>query len=205
MSDSELEHKLGIRLATHRFLVTIHPETASRRSSKDLVGSILGALDQFPDASIVFTAPNPDPGHEVISKAIKEFVKSKSNSVYVESLGHRGYLSMMLRSTVVIGNSSSGVMEAPIAGVPSIDVGDRQKGRVSHDTIWRSSADVESIRSAIFHTLQYAAKPGSTNAPSHQELSVSGKILATLLSEQLIISPKAKGFVDFETQATNPR
>lgn len=202
MSESELEDMLGIKLATQRFLVTVHPETASTLSPQQLVGSILGALKNLPEASIVFTAPNPDPGHDSISEAIKDFVQSRGNSVYVESLGHTGYLSMMLASTIVIGNSSSGVLEAPIVGVPSIDVGDRQKGRATNGTIWRSKADVESIGAAISHGLQYATNNALTTTPEPQGGSVSAKVVSRLIHQLSLLSLTAKSFIDIDPRAS---
>ena len=202
MSESELEDVLGIKLATQRFLVTVHPETASTLSPRQLVGSVLGALENFPEASIVFTAPNPDPGHESISDAIKGFVQSRGNSVYVESLGHRGYLSMMLASSLVLGNSSSGVLEAPIAGVPSIDVGDRQKSRAVNGTIWRSAVDAESIAAAIAHGLHHATSEALTKTSEPQGGSVSAKIVSSLINQQSLLSLTAKSFTDLESRAS---
>jgi UDP-hydrolysing UDP-N-acetyl-D-glucosamine 2-epimerase len=196
MSETDLEDMIGIKLAPQRFLVTVHPETASSFSPQHIVDPILGALDKFPDVSIVFTAPNPDPGHESISRAIKEFVQSHKNSVYVESLGHRGYLSMMLASTIVIGNSSSGVLEAPIAGVPSIDVGERQKGRVSTSSIHKSPAAQDSIYSLIIGILNGQAL-GSLPEPSPVEaLTVGRKITQSILNQLKTPGLNKKVFFD---------
>jgi UDP-hydrolysing UDP-N-acetyl-D-glucosamine 2-epimerase len=197
LTKAELEQIVGITLLPQNFLVTIHPETSTTLSPEKLVGSVLGALENFPDASIVFTAPNPDPGHQAISSAIQKFVYSRPNSVLVESLGPRGYLSMMLQSTLVLGNSSSGVLEAPIAGVPSIDVGDRQKGRTTHETILKCPADCQGIQAAISSILGELAGATPLWRIEKRE-TVSGKIVATILESVGEIASRTKKVIESE-------
>jgi UDP-N-acetylglucosamine 2-epimerase len=174
---------LGTAFSKQIFLVTIHPETSSSTTPEKLVNSVLEALDSFPEASIVFTSPNPDPGHEQISKAIQEFVKTRDNCVLVDSLGHRAYLSLMLQSTIVIGNSSSGVLEAPIAGIPAIDVGDRQKGRVSHKGVRQCPADSASIRVAISDFLELSREGTAFPTEPLDENTVSQRILRLIINQ----------------------
>jgi UDP-hydrolysing UDP-N-acetyl-D-glucosamine 2-epimerase len=181
MDRPELEQMLGMALSKQIFLVTIHPATFSSITPEQLVNPVLEALDSFPEASIVFTSPNPDPGHEQISQAIQEFVRTRDNCVLVDSLGHRGYLSLMLQSTIVIGNSSSGVLEAPIAGIPSIDVGDRQKGRIAqNNSIGHCATDPADILAEIHKFLDFA--PRSARGDLHRDSinSVSSKIVDVL-------------------------
>jgi UDP-hydrolysing UDP-N-acetyl-D-glucosamine 2-epimerase len=183
MTRPELEQMLGTALSKQIFLVTIHPETSSSTTPEKLVNSVLEALDSFPEASIVFTSPNPDPGHEQISKAIQEFVKTRDNCVLVDSLGHRAYLSLMFQSTIVIGNSSSGVLEAPIAGIPAIDVGDRQKGRVSQKGVRQCPADSASIKVAISDFLELS-RVGTVFPPEPlDENTVSQRILRLIINQ----------------------
>jgi UDP-hydrolysing UDP-N-acetyl-D-glucosamine 2-epimerase len=196
MARPDIEQMLGIALAKHTFLVTLHPETLSSTTPEQLVNSVLEALDGFPEASIVFTAPNPDPGHEVISKAIQVFVNKRENCVFVDSLGHRGYLSLMLQSTIVIGNSSSGVLEAPIAGVPSIDVGERQKGRVSSKGISQVSGDGARIQSAISEILELSKAGEKNTVEPSDETPVSQKIVELIVSQLTSQGLANKAFVD---------
>ena len=196
MARPDIEQMLGIALAKHTFLVTLHPETSSLTTPEQLVNSVLEALDGFPEASIVFTAPNPDPGHEVISKAIQVFVNKRENCVFVDSLGHRGYLSLMLQSTIVIGNSSSGVLEAPIAGVPSIDVGERQKGRVSSKGISQVSGDGARIQSAISEILELSKAGEKNTVEPSDETPVSQKIVELIVSQLTSQGLANKAFVD---------
>lgn len=200
MSKTELEEIVGITLLPQNFLVTIHPETSTTLGPEKLVGSVLAALKNFPDASIVFTAPNPDPGHQAISSAIQEFVSSTPNSVMVDSLGPRGYLSMMLQSALVLGNSSSGVLEAPIVGIPSIDVGDRQKGRTAQETITKVSVDSRKIHGAISAVLSQPVTEKQLIRVEFEELKVSSKITAIVLDALASKELRAKSFVDLGMQ-----
>ena len=198
LSKAELEQIVGITLLPQIFLVTLHPETSTTLSPEKLVGSVLAALENFPEASIVFTAPNPDPGHQAISTAIQEFVDSRPNCVLVESLGPRGYLSMMLQSSLVLGNSSSGVLEAPLAGVPSIDVGDRQKGRTVPETTHKVSADSQEIDAVISSVLSQSVTDKQLGGSELEERKVSSKIVAIVLDVLAINGLNAKAFVDLE-------
>lgn len=196
MSKIELEQMVGLQLLPQNILVTLHPETASPAGSEKLVGAVLGALENFPDASIVFTSPNPDPGHEAIYTAIKKFVSSRPNSILVKSLGPRGYLSMMLHSSIVLGNSSSGVLEAPIVGVPSIDVGDRQKGRSSKKTIRKCLPEIESVQTAISETLDQTYEHSSLHLNKRQDPMVSARIVEIMMADLERGSLYRKEFID---------
>jgi GDP/UDP-N,N'-diacetylbacillosamine 2-epimerase (hydrolysing) len=196
MSKSELEQLVGISLMPQNFLVTLHPETSSSTSPQQLASAVLGALEGFPDASIVFTAPNPDPGHAEISKSIQEFVKLRPNSVLVKSLGPRGYLSMMIHSSVVLGNSSSGVLEAPLAKIPSIDVGDRQKGRTSQKTIHKCAPEIADIQNAISAALDHPSDHWILGSNRRERSTVSLKIIEILIAHLKGDNLIRKVFVD---------
>jgi len=188
MTKAELEQLLGITLLPQNLLVTIHPETSTAQSPEKLVSSVLDALGKFPEASFVFTGPNPDPGHQTISSAIQDFVSSTPNCVMVGSLGPRGYLSMMLQSTLVLGNSSSGVLEAPIAGVPSINVGDRQQGRVGEQIgITHCAADSTKIEEAISSVLNNHKGFPDARSLLFAEKTVSSRIVEIIESVDLAV------------------
>ena len=201
LSKTELEEMVGLKLMSQNFLVTLHPETSSLTSSRQLVSAVLGALQRFPDASIVFTAPNPDPGHEEITNYIQEFVRFRQNSVFVNSLGPRGYLSMMIQSTLVLGNSSSGVLEAPLVEIPSIDVGDRQKGRTSQKTILRCLPEIESIQNAISAVLDQPLDHRAVGSKKWEQPMVSQKIVELLKTHLKGGNLYRKVFVDLGNEA----
>lgn len=111
------------------FLITYHPVTAA---NEDATEDLLKVLSEYPDACQIITMPNSDPGHEKIFRALKAYAKGKDNVYLTTSLGFTKYLSCMQICDVVIGNSSSGIIEAPFMGTPTLNIGVRQKGRL-HD------------------------------------------------------------------------
>lgn len=135
MGRDELENDLGIILGSPLLLVTYHPVTLEENSEEDF-GILLKALDSFPDATILFTLPNADTGGRVIMEMIHRYVDSNPGRCRVfASLGQRRYLSLLKYCDAVIGNSSSGLTEAPSFGIPTINIGNRQKGRLRASSV----------------------------------------------------------------------
>ena len=186
MSTKDLEGLLDFKLRDVNLLVTVHPETLSSFSPQQLIDSILGPLGELEEVGIVFTAPNPDPGHVIISDSIRKFVESHSNSVFVESMGHRAYLSLMLQSKAVIGNSSSGILEAPLARIPSLNVGGRQTGRIMATSVHQCDAKPSAVRAALQSVLSSnsGGSPSLASTPSGHE-TVSAKIIRTIKQTNL--------------------
>lgn len=148
----EFEEAIGFKLAKPSFLVTYHPETLESRNN-DSIAALLEALDRFPQSQIIFTGSNADPGGRAISETIARYVAARpARTILCQSLGQQLYLTALTHVDVVIGNSSSGIIEAPAAGVPTVNIGDRQKGRL------RSSAiiDCDPTISAIFASIERA-------------------------------------------------
>jgi N-acetylneuraminate synthase/UDP-hydrolysing UDP-N-acetyl-D-glucosamine 2-epimerase len=127
-----LEKKLGFTLGKISFLVTFHPVTLDGASSKSQVQELLSALDAFPSAKIIFTYPNADPDNAAIRRMLKDYAeKNASRCLLRESFGQELYLSLLSCASVMIGNSSSGLIERPSFKKPTVNIGDRQKGRLS--------------------------------------------------------------------------
>ena len=122
-----IQKKLGIKKKNNYFLVTFHPVTLSRNYED--INNVLKVVSNFNDFYIIFTAPNIDHGNIKIIKKIKNFVKKNSNAIFFKNLGQLVYFSLMKYSKCVIGNSSSGIIEAPSLNIPILNIGDRQKGR----------------------------------------------------------------------------
>jgi UDP-hydrolysing UDP-N-acetyl-D-glucosamine 2-epimerase len=154
VSREELEQTLGMALTDPVFLVTYHPETACDRDQEAAIGQMAAALDAFPQARIVITGVNADPGNIAISRALECFASSRRDRVrLVSSLGQLRYLSLMRIAAAVIGNSSSGVVEAPVVGVPTVNIGDRQRGRYRARSVVDCAPDVSAITAAIHRVL----------------------------------------------------
>lgn len=150
LSKEELSTTLSIQLNFPLFLITYHPTTLKPDSITYECNEVLSAIDTIKDGTLVFTAAGADTGGQLINEMIVNYVnRKKNNSYFYHSLGSRIYLSLMKLSSLVIGNSSSGVIEAPLLKIPSVNIGDRQKGRIMPSSVIQCSNDKESIVRAI--------------------------------------------------------
>ena len=135
MSSDELRQNLdGFDIDPERtLLVTYHPETNDYASTPaQRFEALLQALDRFPNCNVILTGTNNDAGAEGIRSLAAEYAAANDGRVLtVESLGARRYLSAMARCAAVVGNSSSGIIEAPSMHIPTVDIGGRQAGRLA--------------------------------------------------------------------------
>jgi len=150
LSRSSFEKSIDFKLGKKNFLITYHPVTLEDRSSEECFGELLSVLDGLRDACFIFTKANADGGGRVINQMIDEFVeKHVNNSVAFVSLGQLRYLSAIQFMDGVIGNSSSGLIEVPCFNVGTINIGDRQKGRIRGESVIDCVPEKESIRKAL--------------------------------------------------------
>ena len=129
ISKKKKENKLRIKFRLKNFIVTYHPETLSSTQDKKLK-IIFKSLSSFNNCSFFFTSSGNDEGADLINKMIKNYVKSRSNMYFFKSLGQTNYFSLMKHVDGVIGNSSSGIYEVPSFKKGTVNIGDRQKGRL---------------------------------------------------------------------------
>ena len=127
---AELEAALGFTLGKRNLLVTLHPETLGAASSATAIAQLLDALSTLEDTHLIFTLPNSDNGGHIISDHIHAFVAKNPHAIAYEALGQSRYLSCLAHCDAVIGNSSSGIMEAPSFQKPTVNMGQRQRGRL---------------------------------------------------------------------------
>lgn len=150
MEKEELEQSLNFEVNSSTILVTYHPVTLSPDNVEKDIDAFLLVLDERTDLRIIFTMPNSDTGGHVIMEKINQFVNKHSDRACVfKSLGYKRYLSTMKYVGAVVGNSSSGVVEAPSFHIPTLDIGERQKGRIAADSVYHCSPDVDSIRAGL--------------------------------------------------------
>jgi len=149
LAREELEDAIGLKLGSKNLLVTFHPVTLDEDSAWVQMQELLEALRSLGDTRLIFTMPNADTGNKKIAALIKEFVADHAGAVAFPSLGQLRYLSCMQHVDAVVGNSSSGLLEAPSFKKATINIGDRQKGRVQAESVIDCAADKDSIRSAI--------------------------------------------------------
>ena len=138
-------------------LVTFHPATLEKINYENQIKSLLKALNKFKEIGIVFTSTNIDPGSNKISRLIKDFISKNKNSIMIKSLGGEDYYSLIQKVDCVVGNSSSGIMEAPFLRTPTINIGNRQKGRLMSKSIINTNYNYNSIYSAL-KTILYKKK-----------------------------------------------
>jgi UDP-N-acetylglucosamine 2-epimerase (non-hydrolysing)/GDP/UDP-N,N'-diacetylbacillosamine 2-epimerase (hydrolysing) len=146
----ELEQDTGLDLADGYFLVTYHPVTLSDEDPAKAVGELLAALDKFPSHRVVITGVNADSGWNSISRSFSEYIKANTDRVSLHtSLGRLRYLSAMKHAAAVIGNSSSGIVEAPAMKVPTVNIGERQRGRVRATSVIDCAEKADNITAAV--------------------------------------------------------
>jgi UDP-N-acetylglucosamine 2-epimerase (non-hydrolysing)/GDP/UDP-N,N'-diacetylbacillosamine 2-epimerase (hydrolysing) len=154
LNRESFEEFVDFRLGEKSCIVTYHPVTLSDTSPAEPFRELLVALDDIPDLRIVFTKCNADTEGRVINQMIEEYVADhKERSRVFTSLGQRRYLSALHHVDAVVGNSSSGIIEAPAIPVPTVNLGDRQGGRLRADSVIDCDEERESIRSAVEQAL----------------------------------------------------
>jgi GDP/UDP-N,N'-diacetylbacillosamine 2-epimerase (hydrolysing) len=180
LSLEELSVKFGIKFKKRNFLVTFHPETIGPQDSDAQIDHLIESLKRLKkelnnDCTIIFTMPNADPGYQPIRNKIEKLVAENRENIYAfETLGMKNYISLLSYMTAVIGNSSSALIEAPALKIPTIDIGNRQKGRLTAPSVFNCSCTSEEIFSTITKVLMTNGKINFTS-PYCQAL-VSTKI-----------------------------
>lgn len=152
LSRHELEDEFNLELSDQPFLlVTYHPVTLAHERQESHVNELMAALDQC-GLPVIFTMTNADPGHKEIQAAIENYLAKHPSAQLVANLGTQGYFSMMALATAMVGNSSSGIIEAASFKLPVVNIGDRQAGRVRPPNV----IDVKSDREHIIRGIQKA-------------------------------------------------
>lgn len=150
LSKDELEKSIKFEFKDKVALVTFHPVTLEDDTAKIQFKNLLNALNTIKDLRIIFTKANSDTAGRIINKMIDEYASSnKKNTIAFISMGQLRYLSAMKYANIVIGNSSSGIIEAPSFKIPTVNIGDRQKGRVQSKTTINCNTTEEEIKKAI--------------------------------------------------------
>ncbi len=144
-----LEASLDFKLGSRNLLITFHPVTLEGQSSGRQMAELLDALGELKDTHLIFTMPNADTGGRELASMVNAFVATHPNARVYSSLGQLRYLSCMKLVDGVIGNSSSGLAEAPSMGVGTVDIGDRQKGRLAAASVIHCQPEKSSILRAV--------------------------------------------------------
>ena len=199
MSKEEIEKEVKFKLDNQTILVTYHPVTLGSHTAEQDIKEFVAALEERKDLRVFFTMPNSDTGAQAIVDAINEFVlKNSDRAVAYKSLGILRYLSVMKYAGAVVGNSSSGLLEVPSFGIPTLNIGDRQKGRLAADSVLHCETDKESILKGLDTVMStaFSQKAAQTCNPYDKEGTAQAifDVISTYPLEQL----KLKHFYDIK-------
>lgn len=172
MSKEEVERYLDFKIGDKTLLVTYHPVTLSDSNPLDDIHALFDALDEHPELRVIFTMPNSDTGGQVIAEAIEKYAELHKNNVRAyKSLGMRRYLSVMKYCAAVVGNSSSGIAEAPSFHIPTLNIGSRQEGRMAAISVYNCGTSKDAISAGLAHILsqEFRAQAAMANNPYKKE------------------------------------
>lgn len=155
MGKDELERSMGFQLDRNTVLVTYHPVTLEDNTAEQQFRDLLAALDGIDGLRMAFTMPNSDTYGRVVMELIKEYVDARPDrSIWFNSLGMKRYLSALQFVGAVVGNSSSGILEVPSFHIPTVNIGDRQKGRIRAGSVVDCLPQKEDIEDKLRMVLQ---------------------------------------------------
>jgi len=162
LTREELSNTLGLELRQPLLLITFHPTTLGAIGVLEEIDNLLAALDLI-EGTLIFTHPNADANNEEIVRRIREFVALRKNSALYQSLGQLKYYSLLSHADLMVGNSSSGIWEAPSFGLPVVNIGDRQQGRIRAGNV----LDVPPEKSCIYNAIQEGLRSSFRNSLSN--------------------------------------
>lgn len=147
----ELEKKINFKLGKRNIMVTFHPATCeNKKDIKKTFNNLLKAIDELKEVKIIFTKPGADMYSGAIGKLIGRYVcKNKNRAVAFTSMGSQLYLNALRHMDAVVGNSSSGIIEVPSFGIPTVNIGSRQNGRIKPGSVVDARGSVSSIQKAF--------------------------------------------------------
>lgn len=184
LSLEKLSVSLNFKLTHPYFLVTYHPVTLGKESPEESFKALLEALDSYPNYQVILTYPNADDGGRKIIPLLEAYASSQPNRVLaIPSLGQLRYLSAVKHAAAVIGNSSSGIIEVPAFDVPTVNIGDRQKGRLAAKSVLNCPADSQSIINTIKIAITRSYKgPNERITNPYGQGNASSKIIEMIKS-----------------------
>ncbi len=186
LTREQLEDRIGFPLRPAPLLVTFHPVTLQYEATADQTDALLGALEDC-GLPIVFTAPNADTAGRQVRTRIEAYVAAHPNSTFVENFGQSGYFTMMREASAMVGNSSSGIIEAASFHLPVVNIGQRQGGRQRGGNVLDAECEREAIRVAISRATapEFRALVGAMENPYR----VAGRSAASMIVEKLKAVP----------------
>ncbi|WP_425235164.1 UDP-N-acetylglucosamine 2-epimerase [Ulvibacterium sp.] len=183
LTKREFEDSIAHKIDRNFVLITFHPVTLEKATAKEQFSELIQALDTLEATTLLFTKPNSDKDGQAIVDLIDSYVsQNPKKAVAFTSLGQLRYLSAASHATFVIGNSSSGISEVPYFNVPTINIGDRQKGRI----MAKSVINCKPMRNDIVKAIKFAmSKPFKTKIQNQEQLYGNGQATSKIMHELL--------------------
>ncbi len=199
LEKKEIEDKFQFKFKKKNLLITFHPVTVENNTALKQIGELLTALDRLQDTQLVFTMPNADQDGELIFAEIENYVgKNKDKSIAFKSMGYLGYLSTLKLVDGVIGNSSSGIIEAPSLNKGTINIGDRQKGRTAAKSVINCKPNSTDITSAIQHMYSLDFQKTLLDVKNPYEGKNTSKNILNVLKTIPLTNITTKSFYDLK-------
>lgn len=196
LSPEELERRVGLSLSVAPLLVTFHPVTLEYERTKAHIDELLQALHAL-GMPVIFTYPNADTNAHVVIRAIEQYLVTHDNARFVKHLGTAGYFSLMRQAAAMVGNSSSGIIEAASFGLPVVDIGNRQKGRDRGENVLHVECYAARIAATIPEATSDAFRRRIAGKPNiYGDGNAAAKIVDRLKSTQLGTDLMVKRFHD---------
>ena len=193
----DVETQLELSLSNPSFLVTYHPETEGHRSVAEDLGEVVSALESFPEATVVFTMPNADPGHHIVAAMLQDSVHRHQGRWHLfAALGRLRYLSLAQHVDVVLGNSSSGLLEIPSLKKPTVNIGNRQSGRLQALSVINAKPHSVEITQAIGVALSEHFRATLANVVNPYGAPGASKRIVNLLLDTNFGTLPLKSFYD---------
>jgi GDP/UDP-N,N'-diacetylbacillosamine 2-epimerase (hydrolysing) len=200
LSRGELETALDFSLGARSLLVTFHPATTEAGAGPHQLRELLSALVGLRDTRLVFTAPNADPGGSDLRAMLNAFVDERPHARLYASLGQLRYLSLLREVDAVVGNSSSGLLEAPTLGTPTINIGDRQLGRLRAASVIDCAPERAAIAKALRQIYDPAFQARLATVTNPYGDGGAGERIADILASVPLEGLIAKSFHDLEVR-----
>jgi UDP-hydrolysing UDP-N-acetyl-D-glucosamine 2-epimerase len=198
LSRTELSESLGLELSPPILVITFHPTTLGATPVSEEINNLLAALGRV-QGTLVFSYPNADAHSRVIVERLRAFVDSRPGSGLYQNLGQLQYYSLLSYADLMLGNSSSGIWEAPSFYLPVVNIGDRQRGRLRAGNVIDVPAEAESIYAAIQRGLDPAFRAALNYQPNpYGDGQAAARIVKALRNVELDACLLRKKFIDFD-------
>jgi GDP/UDP-N,N'-diacetylbacillosamine 2-epimerase (hydrolysing) len=197
LDKDNFENVIHFKLGENNILVTFHPVTLEKSTSGIQFQSLLDSISELRNTKIIFTKANSDTDGRVINSMIDDYVAKHDNTISFKSMGQLNYLSALQFMDAVVGNSSSGLIEAPSFKIGTIDIGDRQKGRIRANSIITCSPNKESIDSAFLKLYSREFQDIAKNVNNPYGSGGASKEIARIIKDVNLDNIVKKSFYDF--------